>query len=290
MVTHGLLHPLDTVKVLRQVYPGAYHGILPGMRYLLQEVGLYGLYRGWGAAVLGGGVSSGIYFGVYEWVRRRRSLWWMKKKGRANKEFLWSRMGRNMTAAACGNLMSSVVFVPKEVLKQRLMIGQEGWRHVMGMLACSGWKGWYVGWGATMGRNLPSNILRFGIYEEVKWGLQRWRERVGLEHRLGRREHLLAGGAAGALASAVTTPMDVLKTRFATGKAGTGVTLFGAIKDVIRERGVKGLYAGIQPRVLWAACFAALGFSVYETCKDVLAPDHITNFAKRQDSRRQKPL
>ena len=276
MLSHGILHPLDTVKVLRQVYPGAYHGIIPGVNYLMEHVGVRALYRGWGPAIIGGAISSSIYFGVYEGVRRRLGRLQLNRNSRARTGSgrFWERMSRNTFAAACGNFVSSSIFVPKEVLKQRMMIGHLGLRETMGELSRTGWRAWYAGWGSTMVRNVPSNVVRFAMYEEMKWAMEKWRSRNGLRRKLGRLDYILAGGVPGALASAITTPMDVLKTKFATGSVEGAGGIPAAMTTIIRKRGVAGLFAGVRPRVLWAACFSALGFSFYELAKDVLVPDH----------------
>lgn len=45
--------------------------------------------------------------------------------------------------------------------------------------------------------------------------------------------HMLAGGAAGGVASAVTTPLDVVKTLLNTQETGIGVTR--GMRDAVRQ-------------------------------------------------------
>ena len=92
--------------------------------------------------------------------------------------------------------------------------------------------------------------------------------------------NLLAGSTAGALAAAVTTPMDVLKTRLQTlegqpvhsccaaGKpAGPPPGGLELLRDIYRTEGLRGLFAGIVPRVARAAPACAVVLSTYELLK-----------------------
>ena len=76
------------------------------------------------------------------------------------------------------------------------------------MLEEEGIQAFYRSYRTTLIMNVPFTAVHFATYEAAKKLLGR---RVADEDRL--ETHLLAGGAAGALASAVTNPMDVVKTR-----------------------------------------------------------------------------
>lgn len=78
---------------------------------------------------------------------------------------------------------------------------------------------------------------------------------------------LFAGAVASALSSACTTPLDVVKTRLATGKLERGTKVFAAISDIARKEGLRGLYSGVQERAMWSALFGGIGLASFETCK-----------------------
>lgn len=84
--------------------------------------------------------------------------------------------------------------------------------------------------------------------------------------------HVLAGGAAGACAAAVTTPLDVCKTLLNTQEAGIGSTsgLTEAVKTVYRIAGMKGFFKGLQARVLYQMPATAVCWSTYEFFKYLL--------------------
>jgi Mitochondrial carrier protein len=80
-------------------------------------------------------------------------------------------------------------------------------------------------------------------------------------------QYALCGGVASAFSSVLTTPFDVVKTRLATGVVPAGTPVFIAMKGVVAAEGLKGLFAGVQARVLMSALFGGVGFASFEACK-----------------------
>jgi hypothetical protein len=71
----------------------------------------------------------------------------------------------------------------------------------------------YNGYFATLLRNAPGAMLKFGIYEQLKSTAQKILRRPLLP-----QEHFAAGITAGCISSVATTPLDVVKTRLMTGQ------------------------------------------------------------------------
>lgn len=73
-------------------------------------------------------------------------------------------------AAFLGNIASSLVLVPKEVLKQRMQAGAAG--STVGvaraLIQAEGVRGLYRGYASTILRNSPGNIISFSGYEFLK--------------------------------------------------------------------------------------------------------------------------
>lgn len=59
-------------------------------------------------------------------------------------------------------------------------------------------------------------------------------------------EHLILGGVSGALAATATMPLDVAKTAMQCGGSQNIVRIF---QDLIQEKGIAGLYAGMVRRL-----------------------------------------
>lgn len=85
----------------------------------------------------------------------------------------------------------------------------------------------------------------------------------------------LCGAVAGGFAAGLTTPLDVAKTRImladqnaTTVKKNVGQVLLG----IYREKGVRGLFAGFVPRVLWITLGGAVFFGFYDLTTQILSP------------------
>ncbi|KAL4796417.1 mitochondrial carrier domain-containing protein [Aspergillus venezuelensis] len=164
------------------------------------------------------------------------------------------------------------------------------------------WRLW-SGYTALVGRNLPFTGLNFPIFEAVKGYLVgRRREKIGYEPAGGHKwegekgigqkgnggeepvyeRAVLTGIAAsisGSIASVVTTPIDVVKTRMmlaasgegssgspssGSNKVSKGESVWTVGKQVLREEGVKGLFKGGAIRVVWTALSMSIYLSMYE--------------------------
>jgi len=169
-----------------------------------------------------------------------------------------------------GNCVSSIIFVPKEFIKQTLQIAKvdpanpiNARKVIMSTLQNKGVRGLFVGYRPTIMRNVPGAVIRFCVYEELK--------HRGQMTRYKKQSQFLSGAIAGAVASGLTTPVDVLKTSFMTGRIGSEVGVIGGIRQIVRENGVRGgLFAGGGARILWSGVFGAVGFGSFEIAKEML--------------------
>ena len=232
-------------------------------------------YNGWLAATLGAIPSSALYFGAYETMKRViQSTTAQREDGSTVPSTFASRLLVHAAAAASGNVISSAVFVPKELIKQRMQYsGTSLGVTVWDVVTESGVRGLYRGYQATLMRNIPSAALRFVLYEELK---RAWHppsppsasDSSSSSHtavpsfswRL-----FAAGAVAGALASGLMTPVDVLKTRLSTGTCPVDVP--GCFWHVWGEQGWSGLYAGAGSRMAFSGAFSAIGFASFEAAK-----------------------
>jgi solute carrier family 25 S-adenosylmethionine transporter 26 len=75
---------------------------------------------------------------------------------------------------------------------------------------------------------------------------------------------------ASGLSSGITTPLDVIKTRLATGMLPPGSPVIQSILHIAKSEGVRALYAGVQARVLWSAMYGGIGLTCFEATKRIL--------------------
>ena len=78
-------------------------------------------------------------------------------------------------------------------------------------------------------------------------------------------ETAVIGAAAGATTAVATTPLDVIKTRFMLAGASSKYTgILNAFATIAKEEGVKGLFAGVGPRVMWISIGGMIFFTTME--------------------------
>lgn len=85
---------------------------------------------------------------------------------------------------------------------------------------------------------------------------------------------LIAGGLAGGCAAAVTTPLDVAKTRLQTegvhSSTKYSTSAIATLRQIVQEEGLSAIWRGVQPRVLFHVPAAAVCWGTYETVKGFL--------------------
>lgn len=78
-------------------------------------------------------------------------------------------------------------------------------------------------------------------------------------------ESFIAGAAAGATATTLTYPLDLLRTRFAAqGRRRIYTSLRGAVRDIARDEGYRGFFRGLGPGLAQIMPFMGLFFVIYE--------------------------
>jgi len=208
-------------------------------------------------------------------------------------------------AGASATVVSDGVMTPCDVVKQRLQVVGSPYAGVgdciARTLAAEGPGAFFKSLRTTLVTNIPFTALHFGTYEAAKSAASDartawagWRgEKGGVDgggepaplHRwwsdlLGEEEGLLtqltAGGAAGGVAAAATTPLDVAKTRLqlegvtsAARYDGRGA-VWPTLARIAREEGSAALWAGVRPRVLFHVPAAAICWGTYESVKAAL--------------------
>lgn len=82
--------------------------------------------------------------------------------------------------------------------------------------------------------------------------------------------NVAAGGAAGGLAAAATTPFDVIKTHMQTLHGGSGARppkLSAAVASIVQKGGMGALFAGWAPRAMRGGVAYSILMGSYEQWK-----------------------
>jgi solute carrier family 25 (mitochondrial aspartate/glutamate transporter), member 12/13 len=144
----------------------------------------------------------------------------------------------------------------------------------IGVMRQIGVKNLFQGASACFLRDIPYAAIYYGVYDASKRHLQALHGGSPLAWH-----NFVAGMIGGSIASWVTTPSDVIKTRLQVQRkeAGTGNAegkklpgLVDTFSDVIRNEGVRGLFKGSVPRVLRSGPQYGVMLLTYEVMKKVL--------------------
>jgi solute carrier family 25 S-adenosylmethionine transporter 26 len=179
----------------------------------------------------------------------------------------------HMLAASVGEVAACAVRVPTEVVKQRAQANQHpssmaSLVHILRQRQTHGivhvWRELYRGWSITIIREVPFTIIQFPLWEAMK----RYRcSQTGRPQVTGIEGGAL-GAVAGAVAAAMTTPLDVLKTRMMLAKEKQ--PMFTMLSDILKESGPRAFFAGIGPRVGWISVGGAIFLGSYQWASNAL--------------------
>lgn len=107
--------------------------------------------------------------------------------------------------------------------------------------------------------------IQFSVYRLATQSLKPFRLPHGTEA-------FVSGAVAGASATTLTYPLDLLRTRFAAqGPERVYLSFRSAIRDIWRDEGVKGYFQGVGAGVGQVVPYMGLFFASYETLRPLLA-------------------
>ncbi|XP_059440768.1 uncharacterized protein LOC132173322 [Corylus avellana] len=282
----GMMHPIDTIKTRIQsqaILSGSQNqkSVLQMVRTVWVADGLKGFYRGIAPGITGSLATGATYFGVIESTKK-----WIEDSHPGLGGY-WS----HFIAGALGDTLGSVVYVPCEVMKQRMQVqgtraswgsvkpGMQMYGYYTGMFqaGCSIWKeqgpkGLYAGYWSTLARDVPFAGLMVMFYEAMKnvteYGKQKWIPNTNYQVNSS-MEGFLLGGLAGGFSAYLTTPLDVIKTRLQVQGSTTRYNgWFDAIRNVWMAEGTNGMFKGSVPRIAWYIPASALTFMAVEFLRE----------------------
>ncbi|KAJ1735661.1 S-adenosylmethionine transporter [Coemansia biformis] len=252
MAVDTALFPLDTIKTRLQARAG-----------FLASGGFRGIYSGLSSAILGSAPGAAAFFLMYE-----------KTKAALSELPERHQPLVHMLAASAGEVAACLVRVPTEVIKQRLQAGHHDSlaAAVRGTHAADGLRGFYRGFLTQVVREIPFTCIQFPIYESLKqWHARRQNRPIRSW------EAAVCGSVAGGTAAALTTPLDVVKTRvmLSTSAAGSapGLAYSGVVPTltrIVREEGARALFRGIVPRTVWISIGGFVFLGSYEQARSTL--------------------
>lgn len=283
-------HPLDTAKArLQAVYSSKteekrhYKGTWDVLKKTIHTEGFRGLYRGFGAVLVMGTPGTAIYLCSYEVTKQGLS-----EKYSGNHHFMV-----HFTAGMIAEILACIVYVPVDVVKERMqvqhneMLGyRNSWDAFKRISIHEGMAGIYKGYAATLGSFGPFSALYFAFYERFKyWTRLHLTQTSSASQDLENVElpfHwlLLCSSTSGALASWVTSPLDMAKLRLQVQRGNVASnnfasTTYKGVLDCLHKTyqsgGLTGLWRGAGARVLYTVPATTITMTSYETCRSFIS-------------------
>ncbi|CAG8635211.1 11939_t:CDS:2, partial [Ambispora leptoticha] len=248
------------MQILNPNPAAVYSGVANAFTRISTTEGVKTLWKGVNSVILGAGPSHALYFGTYEVC---------KDIFGANKTQGHHPIATAI-AGACATVASDALMNPFDVIKQRMQVHGSTYRNVIEcartVYKLEGLTAFYISYPTTLTMTIPFQAAQFSSYEY-------FRKVLNPRGNYDPKTHVIAGGLAGAIAAAATTPLDVAKTLLQTrGNADdTRIRncsgLLEAFRIIYDQNGMKGFMKGLKPRVLSHMPSTAICWSVYEYFK-----------------------
>jgi hypothetical protein len=280
-------HPLDTAKArLQAIYPSSSTASYQGVRHVLTQTfrteGIRGLYRGFGAVMVGGTPGTVLYLCTYEKAKEVLS----SSNSQDTTDFV-VHFGSGLFAET----IACIIYVPVDVIKERMqvqradssLIYRNAWDAVRQISKTEGLAGIYRGYAATLASFGPFSALYFVFYEKLKHLARQQTTGQHLSSWELDKVQLSFGwvvgcsASAGAVASWLTSPLDLAKLRLQVSRANqmdAGAPTYRGVVDCLQQAyssgGVRGLFRGAGARVVHFAPATTITMTCYETCREMV--------------------
>jgi len=277
-VSRTVVSPLERLKILYQIQS---HGrneykmsIHKALKKMYTDEGWRGFMRGNGTNCVRIIPYSAVQFGAYNIYKR-----FAEPSPGADLSPL-----RRLLCGGLAGITSVTLTYPLDIVRTRLSIQTASFEalgkhqgQMPGMYGTmmnmyrteGGWNGLYRGIVPTIAGVAPYVGLNFMVYESVRTYFTAEGDKNPAWYR-----KLAAGAISGAVAQTCTYPFDVLRRRFQINSmSGMGfqyTSITHAIRTILAQEGIAGLYKGIMPNLLKVAPSMASSWLSFEMTRDFL--------------------
>ncbi|KAI6073527.1 hypothetical protein LUU34_01242100 [Aix galericulata] len=269
IMEHSVMYPVDSVKTrMQSLQPdpkAQYRSVYEALKKIVLTEGFWRPLRGINVTMLGAGPAHAMYFACYEKIKKSLSDT-IQHGGNSHLA--------NGIAGSVATLLHDAVMNPAEaVVKQRMQMFNSPYKSVLQCVRTvrrtEGLGAFYRSYTTQLTMNVPFQAIHFITYEFMQ-------EQVNPRREYNPLSHVFAGGVAGAVAAAATTPLDVCKTLLNTQEntalsslniSGHLSGMVNAFRTVYKLGGIAGYFRGVQARVIYQIPSTAIAWSVYEFFK-----------------------
>ncbi|KAK2562046.1 Mitochondrial substrate carrier family protein ucpB [Acropora cervicornis] len=275
MCAATVTNPIDVIKTRMQLenelgchhesrnifHNRYYRGLFRGALRITREEGLPGLYKGIMPSLMREATYSTLRLGLYEPLKEQFGA----------RDPAFTPFWKKICAGAIAGAIGSAIACPTDVVKIRLMSpsgNQWGYKHTFhafqAIISTEGIRGLWTGVSATVKRSALVSATAVSSYDHLKHAI--------LNARLmkeGPFLHIVASSLAGFVTNCVTSPIDMVRTRYMNQKKdGKNPVLYKGTLDCIvktvRKEGLFGLYKGFIPNWTRTGTHTVVTFFVFE--------------------------
>ncbi|TVU06309.1 hypothetical protein EJB05_49516 [Eragrostis curvula] len=262
-----------------------YKGTLDVFLKVVRQEGFGRLWRGTNAGLALAVPTVGIYLPCYDIFRN-----WMEDFTRSNAPGLTPYAP--LVAGSVARSLACIACSPIELARTRMQAYKEFrpgvkppgmWKTLVGVLSpiasssqnVQNYRALWTGVGAQLARDVPFSAICWSTLEPIRRKLLGLVEEGNAASVVG--ANFAAGFVAGSLAAGATCPLDVAKTRRQIEKdteKAMRMTTRQTLNEIWSSGGLKGLFAGVGPRVARAGPSVGIVISCYEVVKYALHQRH----------------
>jgi solute carrier family 25 protein 42 len=274
LVGQSVTYPLDIVRRRMQVSSGdQYRTIWGSLVQIVKNEGLRGgLYKGLSMNWIKGPIAVTISFNVNDFVKQLLR----RVNDDTQLDIRSERLGEiesttSVEALASGGLagaISKTILAPLDMVKILYQVRPK-WHFSVGQASRTaarvaekgGLDALWAGNVAAVMRVMPFSAITFLTFDRFELACMRT-----LQRDTDPLCRFLAGSAAGATATILTYPFDLLRTRQANSwNCYSGY--ISACEEMIRQEGVGTLYNGLKPTLVGILPYAGISFATFHTLK-----------------------
>lgn len=258
-----ITHPLDTIKVQLQTQQQVKFGFFGMSVNIVKTNGFFALYNGISAAVLRQATYSTTRFACYEFLKDLLQ----KKSGRKDLPFL-----QKILIAGAGGAMGGIVGTPADLTNVRMqndsklpLDQRRNYKHCFEALTRiakqEGFSRLFAGTTMASSRGMLVTVGQLAFYDEIKYQLIK--TKYFSDNLV---THFTASLSAGVIATCITMPLDVLKTRLMNAKPGEYNGILDCARDILKV-GPSGFFKGFTPAFVRLGPHTILTFVFLEQLK-----------------------
>ena len=262
MIGASCAHPLDLIKVRMQLQgevaavlsPSTFQnrtqlGMIRMGAQIIKTDGVLGLFRGVTASLGRQFVYSGSRFGIYDVLKSKVSTFWGLEKESLP---LFAKVGTAMTAGGIGAFLANpgdVAMVRMQADGKRQIQDRRNYRNLFDAVKrISSEEGVSTLWrssGPTVNRAMIVTVGHLAAYDEVK---QRLLRTEYFDDTI--RTHFASSFSAAFVASVLSHPVDVTKTRLMNMSKSQYSGMVDCLYKTIKHEGPLAIYKGFVPTLV----------------------------------------